>query len=311
MSEGSVAIDGEGFIEDDDFEEESTSESEDIEKSSASEEDVETDGNLEEGSEEDQDSEAVTEKGTKLAKDPLQQANQLRANAESMVRQYEDLLMDPESLERYLEDLKISKGIEPTKSGDGKPAEVSKETQELLDVNPDKIETVEDLRNFAKGLQSTITNEIGDLKKQLGTVVQTQQFNSTNQKVSQGIDAVKTKYPELRATNPDGTPNPLFNAEFDQTLADMYQELDFDPGSKTFKGKVDLMKLADNLAKMMSIGKTKGSGDAQTIIKDKRKGKPSTDNTGGASSDVDESKMTSSQIIASRIKRSRSRGRRR
>ena len=209
--EGSAEIEGEGFVEDEDFEE-SVSESEpDVENSSASEEDVEDKETIETPEEKPEDLE-VTDKGTKLAKDPLSAANQSRANAEARAKQYEDLLMDPEGLERYLADLKNSTGYQ------GKAEEstdVSKETKEMLKIDPDKIETVEDLRNFAKMLKQSITEEVGNVKKTIGGIVAGQQVNATVQKVAGSIDAVKQKYPELREKNTDGTPKPLFNPVFE------------------------------------------------------------------------------------------------
>lgn len=298
--EGSADIDGEGFVEDEEGFEESTSENEpDIENSSTSDEDA---GKNEEVVEE------TTEKGTKLARDPLQQANQLRANAEAKSRQYEDLLMDPVGLERYLEDLKTSTGYKGKATSGA--TDVSKETKEMLRVDPDRIETVEDLRNFAKMLQQNITEEVGNVRKTVGGLVAGQRVNATVQKVSGGIETVRSKYPELREKNPDGTPNPSFNPVFDQKLSELYERYDLDPRTRMFKGEVDIVRLADDLAEVMSIGKDKGSRDAQTIVKDRRSGRISQGGSDSSSS-VDESKMSPSQIIASRIKRSRVSGRRR
>lgn len=310
--EGSVDIDGEGY--DDEVVDETTSESEsDINNSSTSDEELDNDGAVSTTTDDqpddqtddqtdDSNADGKTDKGTKLATDPLQQANQLRANAESRAKEYEALLMDPEGLERYLEDLKGA-----TNKGQGKQPEidVSQETKELLDINPDKIETVEDLRAYAKGLQQTVMQEVGTVKQAVSGMMANQQTEVIGKRITGGIDAVKAKYPELREKNSDGTPNPLFNPVFDQKLGDLIERFDFDPKTKSFRGQVDIVKLADDLADIIKVGRNKGSVEAQTIIKDRRVGKVS-QGASGSSPDVDESKLSPSQIIAGRIKRSRS-----
>lgn len=301
--EGSVDIDGEGYSEENiDDESTVTEDDQDIENSSTSEEVEKPVEGGEVVPEEQPKTPELTEKGTKLAEDPLQRVNQLRANAEKKVEDYENLLMDPDQLERYLQDLKVSRGA-------GKVVETSPEAKQVLQVDPDKIETVEDLRNFAKSVQQTLADEVGSLKQTVGGLVEGQKTEKMAQKVSSGIDAVRAKYPELRDKNPDGTPNPLFNATFDEKLGKLYEKLDFDPKTKMFKGQVDIVELADTLADMMNVGKTRGSTEAQTIIKDKRVGRTSSGSV-TAPSDVDEKDMTPSQIIASRIKRSRASSRR-
>lgn len=304
--EGSVDIDGEGYSEENiDDESTVTEDDQDIENSSTSEEVEKPVEGEEVVPEEQPKAPELTEKGTKLAEDPLQRANQLRANAEKKVEDYENLLMDPDQLERYVQDLKASRG------DDGKHTtiEASPEAKQILQVDPDKIETVEDLRNFAKAVQQTLEEEVGSIKKTVGGIVEGQKTEKMAQKVSSDIDAVRAKYPELRDKNPDGSPNPSFNPTFDEKLGKLYESLDFDPKTKMFRGQVNIVDLADTLADMMNVGKTKGSTEAQTIIKDKRVGRTSSGSV-TAPSDVDEKDMTPSQIIASRIKRSRASSRR-
>ena len=305
--EGSVDIDGEGFDSEDEGFEPTTSENDpDIDNSSTSDEVEKIEEVVQEPEGDEPKAPATTDKGTKLADDPIQQANQLRANAERNAKQYEELLMDPEQLERYLQDLKKEKGYK----GAEETTDVSPQTKEILNVDPDKIETVEDLRNFAKALQQTISGEVETVKKTIGGMVAGQQANATITKVHNGIESAKAKYPELREKNADGTPNPLFNKVFDEKLGSLYEKLDFDPKTRMFRGQVDIVELADTLADMMNVGKSKGSVDAQTIVKDKRSGKIPQGGT-GTSSEVDDKDLSPSQIIAKRIQRSRSAGRRR
>jgi hypothetical protein len=310
IEEGSVDIDGAGFDDEEEFED-STSEIEtDINNSSTSDGE-DNNSSASTASDDDQDDDSATannqntedqtdgktEKGTKLADDPLQAANQLRANAEARTREYENFLQDPEALERYVADLKASRGTQSAE----KPADVNEDTQALLDI--------EDLRTFEKLMKQSVTDEIGQVKQTVSGMVETQKQKATADKVGGGITAVQTKYPELREKNSDGTKNPLFNPVFDKKLGDLYEKLDFDKKTQTFRGQVDIVELADTLAEMMNTGKVKGSAEAQTIVKDKRAGKTSQQGA-GSSSDVDESKMTSSQMIAARIKRSRTSNRR-
>jgi hypothetical protein len=295
--EGSVEIDGSGFISEEDELEDSTSENDegDIENSSASEEEDATPGeNPEEGGEQPPQK---TSKGTKLADDPLQQANQLRANAEAQARQYEQFLQDPIALKAYLDDLEKSSGV--------------KKAEEIVtDIDPDKLETVEDLRAFAKNLKTKVESELAGVKNTTMTMAQQRQYEGTANRISNDITGVQSKYPQLREKNADGSPNPDFDPVLDKQLGELYEELDFDPKTKMFKGQVSFARLADRFMAGREQGEKAGSQKAQTRIVDRTRGRIPSGAPSG-SSDVDESKMSSSEIISSRIKRARARSRKR
>jgi len=230
-----------------------------------------------------------TDRGTKLAEDPLQQVNQLRANAESKVRQMEDFLSDPARVEAYLQDLKAERG--------GKKEEPK---EELID--PDKLETVDDLKKFAKQLQAQSKREIDNIKNELGGYTQNERTKAVANRIGSEIKSVQDKYPTLREFNTDGSKNPEYNEELDKAVGEFYNKLDLDTKTGRYRGNYSIMEIADRMMGVRNLGEKTGTVKAQTIVKDKRTGRIIT-NQQGDSETSDESKQSASQTIAERMKR--------
>jgi hypothetical protein len=294
--EGSVFVDGvDAEVEDTDIETTTETNEEDVNNSGSSEEvsdsTPESTPDEQKGEEEKPLVEEKTEKGTRLDPDPLSRANQLRANAEAEMRQYHALLNDPERLEAYVSELKKEKGV-------AQPPQ-----EEVTPVDPDKLETIDDLRNFAKYLQTNTQKEVSQLKQQLYGINQERVEEQTAKHIGSEIDRVRSKYPELRDTNSDGTLNPHYNKELDDLVSDMYEELDFNPQTRKFMGKISLERIADKIMRVRGLGEGEGSRKAQTDIIDKRRGRISGTRTITDSSQPDESKLSPSATIAERIRR--------
>lgn len=230
----------------------------------------------------------TTDKGTKLDPDPLSQANQLRANAEKRLREMESFMSDPAAVKRYLEELEAEKG-----QSTGTEAEA---------IDPSKIETVEDLQKYAKHLESKTMKEIEALKRETQQKDQIAQVKETGTRIASEIESIQNKYPQLRATNPDGTKNPDFDPELDREIGELYDYLDFDPQSQTYRGRVSFAKVAESFMRMAKRGEQSGSRKAQTIVQDRRMGRAQS-GTVSKSSEPDESSMSASQLIASRMAR--------
>lgn len=229
-----------------------------------------------------------TEKGTKLDPDPMSALNQQLANERRVKADYEKILTDPKSLTDYAKTM----GLGLTKE----------EAQEIQDeVDPDKIETVEDLRKFAKGLQTKIENKSKELDNGIKGVQESRREEAVSSLIRDDIKAVREQYPELDPKpDSEGNPtNPDYNKELDATIGDLYEMADYDKDSKKYLGKVRIADVAKKVMSARQNGVTTGSRNAQTVVREKVRGAPIT----GASSDLpDESNMTPSQVIASRMK---------
>lgn len=230
----------------------------------------------------------LTPKGTKLADDPMSAANQLLANERRRNREYEEFLSDPENVRRYLEELERETG------GNVQSENMAKE------LTPESIETPKDLQDYLAQERAKDRAELENLKRSLGGFYNTQRIISTGQKIQSEISSVRQKYPQFDPNSPE------FDNELEKTLADTFEELDFDPRSQTFQGKVSLSRLADKIMFAANKGAKRGSREAQTTVVDKRFGQVRSKNS-GSNGDVDESRMTPEQIIASRIRRASSR----
>lgn len=228
-----------------------------------------------------------TEKGTKLDSDPLSQANQLRANAEAELRQYQALLNDPDRLKAYVKELESERGV---------PQNETSKT-DLGAIDPDKLETVDDLRLFAKG----VLEELGSVKRQLYGFTTSQQEEHLSRSIQNGISQVTAKYPELREFNADGTPNPEYNAELDALVGNTFNDLDLDKKTQRYKGAVNIVDIADRIMSARKLGESTGSRKAQTDVKDKRLGRITGTGTETVTPPVDESKLSPSATIAARM----------
>lgn len=225
-----------------------------------------------------------TEKGTKLAKDPLSQANQLLANERAKIRQYEDLLNNPTLLKNYV------KQFDPNdaQSQTGK-------TQEK-ELRVEDVQTTEDLHKFLAQQDAKVQAKVKELDTEINSVKSNQQGTAIANRISSDIAAVRETYPEL---NPKSD---VYSKELDSAIGQLYEKFDLDPKTKSFKGQASIREIADVVMSAAGIAKKQGSTDAQTIIRDKRSGRTM---SGAANAATDESKLTAGQIIAQRIQQAR------
>jgi hypothetical protein len=238
-----------------------------------------------------------TDKGTKLDPNPMSALNQQIANERARVREYEALLSDPKRVKEYLSELEREMGV-------------TQEPQGNQEITIDQVETKEDMQLFLAQERAKDQAQIRKLEETLGGFLGNQRSVAIGQKISSSIDEVRRKYPELKPTNPDGSPNPRFDPELEKTLGDMFDELDLDPRTGNYRGTTDLLKLADRLMTAAKRGQSQGSRQAQTVVQDRRAGRVVSQGASSKST-PDESKMSAESTIAARIaKAAKAKGRR-
>lgn len=302
--EGSTSI--EGF--DEDFDEGETSEdinNQDSDTSDSTEgegddTDTKADADTNDTQDTDDDGQKLTDKGTKLDPDPKSAYHQQLANAKREVEEYRRFMTDPKALKNYISDLEKELG---EATGQTKQEIRDKAEDENYVTDPDKIETADDLRSYAKFLKKDLEKTKDELRQEAQTRKVEEQDKAIGDQVVSEVSQVQAKYSVLREFNPDGTKNPEFDAELEKEIADEFKDVDFNPKTGKFMGKHSLMRIADRFMKIHNRGKSSGTKDAQTIVADKRHG--AIRSGGGKSQSLDESKMSAAQLIASRMARAR------
>lgn len=226
-----------------------------------------------------------TEKGTKLDSNPMSALNQQLANERRQRTTYEKVLNDPDQLVAYAKTM----GVELSK----KEAEKLQEEQQI---DPSKIETVEDLQGFAKQLEKKYEKQSQEVDKSLQGFKESDEIEAVSRVIKTDIDAVREKYPELDPKSESYDPN------LEETIGKLYQTADFDTIKNRYIGKARIGEIADMVMGVRGSAKTAGSKEAQTIVKDKRRGSVL---AGGKETAPDESNMSPAQSIASRMAQAR------
>jgi hypothetical protein len=224
-----------------------------------------------------------TEKGTKLDSNPMSAINQQLANERAKARQYEDFLNDPAKVKAYLEELERERGA-------SQPAPTGEE------IRPEQIQTVEDVQKYLGQERAKDRQELEELKRYVGQFSQVQGQLAIGDKIRNDIAQVRQKYPELDPNSPD------YDEALEKGLGELYEELDLDQKSGTFRGQVSLGKLAERFMSAAKRGEKQGSRRAQTAVSERRVGRVRT-GAKDKGEEVDEAKLSPSQTIASRMQR--------
>lgn len=276
MSEGSTFTEGVDSQEIDTNSEDTGSQTESTEQSDSSQE---SDSTLQSTDQETK----YTEKGTKLDPNPMSALNQQLANERRQRATYEQVLSDPDKLVAYAKTV----GVELSKSQ-------AEKLQEEQQIDPSKIETVEDLQGFAKQLEKKVEQQSQEFDKSLKGIRESDEIERVSNVIKSDIDAVREKYPELDPKSDS------YNPKVEETIGKLYQNADFDTKKNRYMGKARIGEIADMVMEVHGSSKSDGSREAQTIVKDKRRGSVI---SGGKESTPDETNMSPAQIIASRMKR--------
>jgi hypothetical protein len=232
-------------------------ESEDQESEETQEETQEPE--VQETQEETQEEPQLTEKGTKLDPNPLSAAHQQLANERRLRAQYEQVLSNPQLLTQWQQQ-RFQQPQQP-------------EQPKVEEFTPDKLETVEDLAKAFNQIQSGFTQkaqtyeqQIQQLNQQLG---QMSQSRAQEQVASRLLGDVNT----LKQANEFNSKHPDFVEGLDEEIVGMYESLDFDPNTQTYRGQVSLAQVGQMMLEAARKARKSGSERAQTIVKQKNTGK--------------------------------------
>lgn len=237
----------------------------------------------------------LTDKGTKLDPNPQSAVHQELANAKREAEEYRKFMSDPKSVKRYLAELEAELGEH---TGESKSdIQERAEDEEGLITDPSNIVTPEDFQSYVKFLKKDLDKAKQDLVKERDAIRNESKEKAINERLISEIDSLQSKYSFL---NPN---SPVFDPILEKEIADQYEELDKDPVSGKYFGKVSIASIAERAIRIRKLGEATGSKNAQTTVLDKRAGALRT--SGGGSISSDESKMSASQLIASRMARAR------
>ena len=207
--------------------------------------------------------EVLTEKGTKLDPNPQSAVHQELANAKRQVQQMETVLRDPELLRNYAK----QNGMTLTEA----KADIKDEKEEVKDeFTPDSFKTADDVARGFNKINKTVKQlreENTRLREGYEGINSTRAAERVVTNMQRDIGAVQEKYPELNPKSPD------FNKDLESSIGELYNDLDFDPKTKSFRGKVSVTKIADQVMKAAKLAQKQGSQKAQTDVKVKQAGK--------------------------------------
>lgn len=211
-----------------------------------------------------------TEKGTKLDPNPQSAVHQELANARRQIQQMEGLLTNPVLLKRYAEQngMTLAEAKADIK-------EDQEEQEELIEeFTPDKLQTIGDVAKALNSIRSTTSKTIKELKAEnqrlregYNGISSSRELERVATNMEKDITTVRAKYPELNPSSPN------FDKELEQSIGELYNELDFDPTTQTFRGKVSIAKIADRVMGAAKIARKQGSRQAQTDVRVKQAGK--------------------------------------
>lgn len=297
-TEGSVMMEG--------FEDVSSSDttSENINNSEGESQDEGSAGEIQPDTsvQDDSQSPTLTDKGTKLDPNPESAVHQELANARREAEEYRQFMSDPQSVKRYLEELERDAG---NITGENRQEIQERAVDENVVTDPSKIVTPEDFQSYVKFLTNDVQKAKQDLLNERNSIREQNQESAVNSRLVNEIDSLQNKYSFLKDKNDDGTLNPNFDKELEKEIADQFEELDKDPRTGKYLGKVSITAIAERAIRIRKLGEATGNKNAQTNVVDKRHGAIRTGSGGSSSSD--ESKMTSTQLIASRMANARRR----
>lgn len=304
MPEGSVFVDGFDDGSDDATSEDSIDETstDEVVEDSKEEPEVKSEADDKQEDESDDSDEGepkLTPKGTKVDPNPASAVHQELANERRQRLQMEEILNDPDKLNRYMSAAGFNKSTVEVAKDKPKPTSTD-ELQELI--KPERLQTVGDyskaLQALASYTQNTVESyetKIGGLTKELGGLSAGRRLESVANTIDKDITLVREKYPELDPKSSD------FNPELEKEIGELFNELDFDGQSMTYRGSHSLLNIAERMMRSAVALKKAGSSEAQKIVKEKRMGRVSS--TGKSKAEATEENLSPGQVIAQRIAR--------
>lgn len=237
----------------------------------------------------------ITDKGTKRDQNPESARVQELANK---VRDYEAVLRSPELLRKFAKEagysLTEAKEVLEDKKDEAEDA-----------YTPDKLQTADDLAKALTELRHSSVKEtkayrdkVDALERELTILRNGRQVERITNNLQSDITAAREKYPVL---NPK---DPSYDPELEKEIGEMFNDLDYDEQSRSYRGNYSLLKLTDRFMKATGRAKKKGSEEAQTDIVIKGRGKVTTGSKPASGGSESEDPGTAiAQRIAKSLKR--------
>lgn len=248
-------------------------------------EDQEIDSEAEGGDEEVK----LTEKGTKLDPNPQSAVHQELANAKRQIQQMEQVLTNPTLLRRYAE----QNGMTLAEA----KADLKGEQEEIVDeFTPDQFKTADDIAQTFNRINKTVRElreENARLQEGYSGINSSRKLETIASNMQRDIATVQEKYPELNPKSPE------YDSELEREVGSLYQDLDFDQETGSFRGNVSVLTLADRIMSAAKRARKRGSKEAQTDVKVKQSGKVTSGT--GKSKDTSSEGLTIAQKIAKAV----------
>ena len=249
-------------------------------------ENQETDAEANEG----EDEVKLTEKGTKLDPNPQSAIHQELANAKSQIKQMEDVLTKPALLKRYAE----QNGMSLSEAKADLKDEKEEVTETIEEFSPENFKTSGDVASALNKINKSLAETKAEnqrLREGQKGINSSRESERIVNNMQRDISAVQDKYPVLNPKSPE------YNKNLEESVGKLYHKLDFDPATKTFRGNVSVVDIAETVMGATKLAKKQGSREAQTDVTVKQAGKV---NSGKGKS---KSTPTEGLTIAQKIKK--------
>lgn len=231
----------------------------------------------------------LTEKGTKLDPNPQSAVHQQLANERKIRQQMETVLKNPELLSRFMKE----------QYGGKLPVTEQPATPAIKEYKAEDFENLEDVAKTINGLQQSFLETKKTYEEKIATLSKTVSELTGNAKQTQVAGTINRDVSELQGIKELDPKSPEFIEGLEEKIVNLYNELDFDEESQTYRGNYSIAKLGKVIVDAARIARSKGSQQAQTVVKDKSEGRVKTSDK--VETEVDSSQMSASDSIAAGI----------
>jgi hypothetical protein len=228
-----------------------------------------------------------TEKGTKLDPDPRSAVHQQLANERRTRQQMEAVLSDPNLLSRYMAE----------KFGNSSTEKKSEE--EVKEFTAEDFTDVADVAKVVNGLQKQVHETKKSYEERISQLTNALQRVTTSEHVREVANNITQGVGELKGVSELNPKSPDFIPGLEEKIVERYNQLDYDEASGAYRGRFSIADIGRDFVEVAKLAKSKGSIDAQTIVKKKVEGRVSTSTQ--VRSEVDSDKLSPGDSIAQGI----------
>lgn len=211
-----------------------------------------------------------TEKGTRKDPDPKSAVHQELANTRRQLQQAVGILQNPTLLKRYAEQNGMT--LAEARADIKETKEDAEDTIE--EFTADQFKTPADVAKALNGIRQSTTKTIKELQAEnkrlregYSGINSSREAERIVNNMDRDITAVRSKYSVLNPKSPD------FDKELEEEIGSLYHDLDFDPKTQRFMGRVSVLTIADRVMKAAGRARKRGSREAQTDVRVKQAGK--------------------------------------